>query len=176
MQQKEIKVAIALGSNLNNPVGNLTEAVRRLRAGGLKKIVLAPFYETEPVDCVPGTPPFVNSALIGYWSKTVEQLHVICMEIEHEMGRPPVHSSRESRIIDLDLLLFDQLEIQTSKLTIPHAGLSKRLFVLAPLKDIAPDWLGPSEGKTVLDIYEQLVQQSELKKNIRLLGVAEDFQ
>ena len=142
-------VAIGLGSNLGDPAANLREAFRRLAAGGLAGARLSPLYLTEPEECHPGTPDFLNAAVTGRWTGSPDALKTLCQTLERDLGRAAVHDSRAARTLDLDLLLFGTRELRTPQLTIPHPRLAGRLFVLVPLADLAPDWPVPGTGRTV---------------------------
>ncbi len=150
------RVAIALGGNLGDTVACFERAVTLLAVGGVRNIRQAPLFITTPVDCKPGTPDFVNSALTASWNDSPEELLRLCQAIEQRLGRPAKHSSRESRIIDLDILLFDFLSLVSPNLIIPHPRLRLRRFVLEPLTQIAPDWPVPPDGQTVQQLLLQL--------------------
>ncbi len=134
-------VAIGLGST--ETAARLDQAVDALRRGGLTHIQVGKLCRTAPVDCVPGTPDFFNSALTGLWTGSAESLLALCQQIERQLGRPTQHSSHEARSIDLDILLFGHLELRTPQLTLPHPRLCQRRFALQPLASIAPDWFIP---------------------------------
>ena len=150
------RIALGLGGNLGDPAAYFERAVALLAVGGLRDIRQAPLFITAPVDCEPGTPDFVNSALTASWGGSPEELLRLCQDIEQRLGRPPKHSSRESRVIDLDLLLFDTLSLASPDLIIPHPRLRLRRFVLTPLARIAPDWPVPPDGQTVRQLLFKL--------------------
>ena len=129
------KVAIALGGNIGDVPAAFDKAIALLEEGGLTGIVRGRTIVSSPVDCVPGTPDFHNSAIVGSWDGSPEQLLDLTQSIERKLGRPAQHSSRESRTLDLDILLFDDLEICTPRLTIPHPRMKQRPFVMVPLED-----------------------------------------
>ena len=129
------QVAIALGGNLGDVPASFDKAIALLEEGGLAGIVRGLTLVSKPVDCVPGTPDFHNSAIVGFWEGTPEQLLDLTQSIEQRLGRPAQHSSRESRTIDLDILLFDDLQLNTPRLTIPHPRMKQRQFVMVPLED-----------------------------------------
>ena len=132
-------VAIALGGNIGDVRARFQTALLMLAAGGLSHIRKASDYKTTPVDCVPGTPDFWNSALIGEWGGTPQELLMLTQSVERRLGRPAQHSSRESRTIDLDILLFGDQRINTPSLTIPHPRMHQREFVLNPLRELLPE-------------------------------------
>ncbi|UKI34372.1 MAG: 2-amino-4-hydroxy-6-hydroxymethyldihydropteridine diphosphokinase [Lentisphaeria bacterium] len=94
--------------------------MRKLEANGVKAIRQSRLHRTAPVDCVPGTPEFSNAALTGEWSRSAETLLELTQRLEREAGRPACHSSRESRTLDLDLILFGERCSNSPVLTLPH--------------------------------------------------------
>ncbi len=156
-------LAVGLGSNLGNSVQTIYDSVEQLKQCGLDAITLSPLYETPPVDCVRGTPNFINAALTGRWEGAAPRFLEVCADIEVALGRPRTHASDRARTIDLDLLLFGDLVCYEGKVKVPHPLLEERMFVLMPLNDIAPDWPIPPHGKTVAAALERLkaVESSE---------------
>lgn len=152
------KVALALGGNIGDTNALFREAVQLLEEGGLDVICVAPPHQSAAVDCVPGTPDFWDTALTANWPGTPTELLALCQSIEHRLGRPARHSSRESRTIDIDILLFGNLSISTPELCIPHPRMAQRLFVLIPLAKIAPDW--PVGNDTVLSLLQRAARCS----------------
>ena len=135
MENMKHRVAIALGGNIGDVPAAFDKAVAMLEEGGVSGIVRGCTIVSQAVDCVPGTPDFHNSAIVGFWEGSPEQLLDLTQSIERSMGRPAKHSSRESRTLDLDILLFDDLEMRTPRLTIPHPRMKQRAFVMVPLED-----------------------------------------
>jgi len=133
-----VPVAIALGGNIGDTRAHFQTALLMLAAGGLVHIRKASDYRTRPVDCVEGTPDFWNSALVGEWGGTPQELLQLTQSVERRLGRPDIHSSRESRVIDLDILLFGDQTIREPNLVIPHPRMHQREFVLKPLRELLP--------------------------------------
>ena len=148
--------ALGLGANLNDRQACLQKAIERLNKHGANVTARSSFYDTEPVDCVPGTPRFLNAAVTVAWPGTPQELLAVCKDIETAMGRPRDHSSDESRIIDIDILLFDHDMVNQGHLQIPHPRLVERLFILRPLNEIAADWEIPPTRQTVAEAYRAL--------------------
>ncbi len=144
-----IKIAIALGGNLGDVGRAFDRAAELLAAGGVEEIRRAGNFRTAPVDCAPGAPDFLNSALTGRWRGSAVELLKLCQSVERELGRPARHGVNSDRPVDLDLILFGGEIIRSDELTIPHPRASQRLFVLAPLAEIAPDWEFPDQKITV---------------------------
>ena len=141
---KSTKFAIMLGGNLGNSAEIFREAVKKLAAAGCGELKMSRIYRSAPVDCVPGTPDFSDAALTGIWPGNALELLRLCRKLEQEAGRPADHSSRESRTLDLDLILFGERILHTDSLILPHPLAHTRLFVLLPLTEIAPDALFPT--------------------------------
>ncbi|WP_297124420.1 2-amino-4-hydroxy-6-hydroxymethyldihydropteridine diphosphokinase [uncultured Porphyromonas sp.] len=141
---------IALGSNLDDPRHQLLEAIRRMRIAGLQVYSIAPFVETHPVGFA-SEHLFLNSVVAVHTVATPEELLAQLQEIEREMGRR--HKSHDGiysdRVIDLDILIYDQRVVTTPELTIPHPRMCERAFVLQPLSYIAPELTIPTTGTTV---------------------------
>jgi 2-amino-4-hydroxy-6-hydroxymethyldihydropteridine diphosphokinase len=153
------RAAIALGSNLassfGNPVENLRVAVERIGALG-RVLAVSSLLETEP-EIYLEQPRFVNAALLLETGLEPLELMRALLRIELAMGRvrtgiPP----KGPRVIDLDLIFFDDLLVETEELTLPHPGVAERRFVLAPLNEIAPEWVHPGTGLTVAEMLAAL--------------------
>ena len=156
MIRSTLPVAIGLGANLGDRLAAMHEAGRRLTAGGLGAAQLSPLFETAPVDCVPGTPPFINAVVLGQWSGSPIRLWRLCRQIERELGRPGRHSKREARVIDLDILLIGDRVVANRNLTVPHPHLLARRFVLEPLACLTPEWRFAGAGLTVAEALARL--------------------
>ncbi len=154
-----MKAAIGIGSNLGESPLLIRQALEVLEREGLGACRVSTFYRTVPVDCVPGTPPFLNGAVTGDWKRSANELLALCKKIERRLGRPGVHSSREARTIDLDLLLFGDRVLRQEGLNVPHPNLGRRLFVLAPLAEIAGEWRVPPRGPTVRELFDRLARR-----------------
>ncbi len=147
--------AIALGSNLASPFGdraaNLWEAVERVRELGEVKAVSSS-YETEPVGYL-DQPRFLNAALLLETSLEPTDLMRALLEVEQVMGRERVGAiAKGPRVIDLDMLLYGQVVMNTTELTLPHPEMMERRFVLEPLAEIAPGMVHPVLGLTVREM------------------------
>jgi 2-amino-4-hydroxy-6-hydroxymethyldihydropteridine diphosphokinase len=147
-------VHIGIGSNLGNRQENCREAIRQLGLCGVKVVKESSMIETEPWGVV-DQPRFVNMAVEAETAHSPEQLLMILKGTEKDMGREET-VRWGPRVIDLDILFYDDLVIDTAELKIPHPHLHDRLFVLKPLSEIAPDKVHPVIGKTVRDLLESL--------------------
>jgi len=148
--------AIALGSNLPSHFGdraaNLHEALRQLETLG-QVTAISSFHDTDPVG-YEDQPRFLNAAaLLETELSPLDLLHAL-LAIEHAMGRdrstaPP----KGPRIIDLDLLLYGDVILQTPELTLPHPAMHERRFVLAPLSEIAPKMQHPTLHQSIAELF-----------------------
>ena len=150
------KTAIMLGGNLPGTPEAMNNALNELDKNGFKVEKVSEIFHSEALDCVPGTPDFVDQAIIGRWEKSPQELLELCHKIETAAGRPRIHSSRESRILDLDIITFGDLEVTSENLIIPHPRAAQREFVLAPLSQIAPELKCP-DGRSVIELYRELM-------------------
>jgi len=158
------EVFLAFGSNKGEPAAFLRSSLAGLSAGGFAVKQVSPLYETDPVDCEEGTPRFLNGIIAGSWGGTPEELLELCQRLERQAGRPEKHSSRQSRELDLDIILFGDRILNTRKLTIPHPRAAQRAFVLVPLNDLAPEAVFPDSGKTVRELLKSLPGRSGIER------------
>ena len=147
-------ILLALGSNLGDRAENLARA-RGLLADSLTLLDSSPIYETEPWG-VTDQPDFLNQALLAECDLTPEALLALVKEIEARMGRDFAAVRYGQRVIDIDILAYDDLLVDSPRLTIPHQRLAERAFVLMPLNDIAPDWEHPGLHLTVAQMLAQV--------------------
>lgn len=140
-------VFLGLGANLGDRQANLTAACRLLSASeGVSGLQKSSLYETAPWGELE-QPPFLNAAVCFYYEHSPQRLLARCQEIEAALGRqrePGRHWG--PRTLDIDILLFGALQMQTPELTIPHPYLCQRAFVLVPLWDLNPELWLPAKG------------------------------
>ncbi|MBI4212191.1 MAG: 2-amino-4-hydroxy-6-hydroxymethyldihydropteridine diphosphokinase [Deltaproteobacteria bacterium] len=170
---------IAIGSNLEDRLTNCQKAVQQLATPEIQIEKISPWYRS-PALTLDGKPQpdYCNGVVQISTSLSAEELFVALKQIETKMERPEKHAKWEPRVIDLDLLLFDHMIVSTSvdlphptppltcpsgrrakgrgmcTLTIPHPEMTKRLFVLQPLTDIAPEVVHPIEKKSIADLLK----------------------
>ena len=139
------RVFIGLGSNLGDPCDNIHKAVDRLsRNDSLEITKLSPLYATPPMG-PQNQSDFVNAVAEIKTAMDPQDLLITCKSIEAEMGR--VANERWGpRLIDIDILLYDDQIVETENLQIPHKGISQRSFVLIPLADLDQDLDIPGLG------------------------------
>jgi len=125
--------------------------MQQLQAFSSQPLVKSSLWQTSPVDCPPGSPPFVNAVvgLVAGARETPKSLLVKLQAMEKEFGRQPKKILNEPRSLDLDLIAFGGEMRNTPELTLPHPRAHLRRFVLQPLAEIAPEVVLPGHAKTV---------------------------
>lgn len=156
-------VYLALGSNVGDRLANLQQARDLLRPLAQGEISSASLYETDPLDCPPGSPPYLNTVVSFATVLSPPELLIKTQAIEAELGRESAstRASNSPRPIDLDLLLHGDQVITTSALELPHPRLHERRFVLTPLRDLAPGLIPPTQANPIAILLE-LVESTEL--------------
>lgn len=146
-------VYIGIGSNLDDRKGNCLAALRRLESKGIAIKKKSGLYETKPWG-VEDQPDFINMAAEAETVLLPEELLRVFKETEREMGR----ESGERwgpRLIDLDILFYDDKIIRSDELVVPHPLLHERAFVLEPLSEIAPELVHPVLKKTIKELLKK---------------------
>ena len=143
---------LALGTNIGNKRRNMITAAALLAERGGDVLALSGFYETEPWGFQSDN-TFLNAALQLETGLPPLELLKATQEIELEMGRTQKsNGAYHDRIIDIDILLYDDLILQTPELTLPHPLMHERQFVMEPLADIAPNVIHPVFKKPVVSL------------------------
>lgn len=150
-------LGIALGSNLGDRTAHLERAVEFLSSKG-ELLQQASLYETQPVGCPEGSPPFLNTVLELGFSGDLEQLLRECQEFEQNSGRalPGERETNAPRPVDIDFLYAGDLIRSDSFLMLPHPRIRERLFVLMPLAEIVPSKTLPGWNDTVEECLQQV--------------------
>ena len=153
--------AVGLGSNLADRMANLRLGLRAVAAHA-EDLVVSAVYETEPVHYAEQG-PFLNACCVGLTRLTPHQLLSELQDAERRAGRRRGGPRYGPRQLDLDLLLFGDLTLESEHLVLPHPRLRERAFVLAPLAEIAADWVVPAAADqppaTVREVSEAVTHR-----------------
>ena len=157
-------VYLLLGSNRGNKTLFLEKAVERLNSISLMPVISSSLFESEPWG-FNANEWFLNKAVLIETDLSPEVLLSQILNIEKELGRVRgnMKEGYESREIDIDILLYDNLVHESEILSIPHPRMHLRKFVLEPLMEIAPNIVHPLFGKTIKELYKICPDKSVVK-------------
>jgi len=154
-------VFLGLGSNLGDPKANVCEAVERLSAHpDLRFVRMSSLYLTAPVGYT-DQPDFINAVAVVETDLSPAEVRELTHEIENDMGRTR-NFRWGPRVIDIDVLLYDSDVVSTPDLTIPHASMMERAFVMIPLAEVAPYLVLP-DGRTTVEVARELGDQGVVR-------------
>jgi len=145
-----IRTAVALGSNLGDRRAHLDFAVARLRHL-LDDLIVSRYCDTAPVGVSGPQPMYLNAAAVGTTRLTPRALLDGLLAIEQERGRERPFPNAP-RSLDLDLILYGDVVIDSPGLVVPHPRFRGRRFVLEPLAEVAPDLRDPVSGRTIAEL------------------------
>ena len=160
-------IAIGIGSNLGDSLGIIQRV--RLCLKGLARaesFLSSSVWISSPVNCPPGSPNFLNSVVLFELKNnlTPPELMAELQFLERKFGRSKTDVVNAPRLIDLDLLLFEDKSDQWSGLQIPHPRGHERLFVLKPLQELVPELIWPGTKKSVSQLISELDTNETIEK------------
>src|SRR6266699_1098620 len=161
-------VYLAFGSNLGDRYSNLAAALQRLH-DVVEIRAVSSIYETDPVGYL-DQPRFYNIVCSG--TTVLPAPELLKYEKESALGRQPSFRNGP-RLIDIDIIFYDDLLISQGNLTIPHPRMAERAFVLVPLVEIAPQVVDPISGHTAQELLQN-VSQEGVKKLAPALRISLD--
>ena len=166
-------VYIAAGTNLGDRLANLLNALEALPPA-VMPLATSPVYETAPWGVL-DQPVFLNMVFSASTRLSPRELLVYLKDTEALLGRQP-GLRYGPRLIDLDILFYGTLILESPTLEIPHPRLGERIFVLRPLADLAPDLCHPQSGQTMRELLANLPPEKISRHAPPLpVGLAEDF-
>jgi 2-amino-4-hydroxy-6-hydroxymethyldihydropteridine diphosphokinase len=149
------KAFIALGSNLGDKRKNIEIAIEKIKEKGINILKVSSIIETEPYG-YKDQDSFLNAVCLVETSLDPFSLLRVLLNIEEEMGRKRTFKWGP-RNIDLDIIFYDDLVIESEELIIPHPDAHNRTFVMGPISEIEPDFVHPVLKRKVIDIYNDLL-------------------
>ncbi|MGI6782672.1 MAG: 2-amino-4-hydroxy-6-hydroxymethyldihydropteridine diphosphokinase [Aminivibrio sp.] len=150
-------VAISLGSNLGDRLQLLRKAVCALKERDFSILASSDVFETPPWG-VKDQPRFLNACVLAETRLSPEEALAAVKEIEKALGRTRTWRWGP-RLIDLDIIFYDDLVMETPDLTVPHPEMARRAFVLLPLTQAAPYWRHPVTGFTAEEMARALPEE-----------------
>ena len=152
-------IIIGLGSNLISNIGNKPQqncqlALEKMREVDIFPIKVSSFFESAPLP-FSAQPWFVNLAVSVRTNLTPHKLLNALLSIERDMGRKR-EGKNEPRVIDLDILVFNEMIVKTNNLVLPHPKINNRAFVLYPIQELDPSWEHPVSGENILNLISNL--------------------
>ena len=152
------QVYIAIGSNIDRD-NNIRGAVRQL-SDSFGRLTLSPIYESKAHGFVGGN--FYNLVAGFTTTNSIERIKATVSRIEAQFGREREAGRMDSRQLDLDLLLYDDIVLHDSHVNLPHPDIQRYAFVLRPLADIAPDLKHPETGLTYAQMWKQFNKDEQV--------------
>ncbi len=148
-------VYLGLGTNLGDRQSNLNEAIAMIKNRIGTVVSQSDFIVTEPVGFISGN-MFLNAAVKVETEMSPTGLLHVTQQIERDLGRDhkSVDGIYSDRIIDIDILVYDDITVDSVCLTLPHPRMKERRFVLEPLNMIAPDLIIPGEKRTIAALLD----------------------
>ena len=154
---------IGIGSNIGDRYSNCKSSIDRILSDPRAEfLALSSFYVTSPVSPVPQG-DFLNAVLRILWHGSPLELLAVLQSIETAMGR--IRDVPEGpRIIDLDILLVDDLLLETAELTIPHPRLHERKFTLVPILELEPAAVHPGLGRPLREFLDEIGMEQVVRR------------
>lgn len=159
-------VFLALGSNLGDRRAHLAQAYEAIAAlPETRDVRMSPVYETAPVGGPAGQGAFLNAAVALRTDLPPGDLLAELQRVERAVGRPPRDQRTRwgPRVLDIDVLLYDDRVIEAQGLKVPHPRMHERWFVLKPLADLAPERTHPTLHQPIRELLRQVEQHEAAK-------------
>lgn len=153
---------LLLGANIGNRQIKLSEAIAAINKQAGKVLAVSFLYQTEPWG-IAAQDPFLNIAVKIETILSPINLLNLLLSIEIQLGRTRNGPKYGPRVIDIDIILFDNIVVDSPELTIPHPAIAQRMFTLAPLAQLAGNTIHPVLNKTISQLLQDCTD--ELKVN-----------
>lgn len=172
--KKQHQIVVSIGSNVGNRLEHLTQAIHAIHEQVASVVKVSPLYETPAWGFESAA--FYNGVVVLHSYKSAQKILAQLLKIEKQMGRVRTQDQGyQARIIDLDIISYDEEQIATDTLQIPHPQLQHRNFVLLPLKDVVPNWVHPVLKKSVTELLATTSDTSVCTKVHQLVSPVESL-
>lgn len=159
------RIVVALGSNLGDRYSYLKESKKLLTRLSDRQVTCSSIYETEPLG--PSDNMYYNAVSVMYSELPPLELLDKFKNFEKECGRNPKNRKWSDREIDIDIIDYEGVSLETDRLVLPHPSYFKRRFVLIPLQEIYPDWIDPGTGIKISQLIEQAEDLGVFKTSLK---------
>ena len=161
-----VEIVIALGANLGEPEAQLRAAFQELQRLSSTPLRTSSLWSSTPDNCPPGSPRFVNAVAIAtpFPGDTPESWLDRLQELERGAGRRPKVVLNEARPLDLDLIVWGDVILDSPRLVLPHPRAHQRRFVLAPLAELLPDRVIAGHRRTVSELLAEAPEDPGLRR------------
>jgi 2-amino-4-hydroxy-6-hydroxymethyldihydropteridine diphosphokinase len=158
-------VYFSIGSNLGDKLANIHEAIDLISLKAGRLVSCSNIYETPPLG-FDSNSLFYNVCIQVSTKNSVEDVLGLTQDIERQIGRKEKSNNGvyASRLIDIDIIFYDQLILKSAFLTVPHERFTERRFVLKPLNDINPSLIDPLSKKTIKELLSECKDESVLTR------------
>ncbi|MCK9413867.1 MAG: 2-amino-4-hydroxy-6-hydroxymethyldihydropteridine diphosphokinase [Prolixibacteraceae bacterium] len=153
-------VYLILGGNQGNRGEIIASAIDMVNSKIGQNRLASSLYESESWGF--SSELFINQVIAIETNMSPREILATCRQIEDQLGRIRTGGGYEARTIDIDLLYYDSVILESPGLTIPHPRIADRRFVLVPLSEIAPDYIDPLSGKTVVEMLQDCTDQAKV--------------
>ncbi len=143
------KAIVAIGANLGDPISAARGAAEALEAYAVGPVLRSSLWQSDPLDCPPGSPVFVNAVVTFETNVAPMTLLGLMQGLERQAGRHPGRVKNAPRELDLDLIAVGPLQVKTETLELPHPRAPERAFVLRPLAELCPRLVLPGQTQSV---------------------------
>lgn len=152
------KAYLLLGSNMGSRAGRLLQAIQAINEQAGRVVKVSGLYETEPWG-IAEQEAFLNCAVELETNLAAEELLATLLAIEIQLGRTREVPKYGPRVIDIDIILFEDEVVDTPTLTLPHPAMAQRMFTLIPLVEIAADAIHPGYKKTIKQLLDECTDE-----------------
>ena len=151
----EFSGVVALGSNLFDPPGQILAAIDRLRSQFNTSFRASSVYRTAPISMQDASEDFANAVVTFKTSRAAPELLATLQAMEADSGRLGQHGRNKARVLDLDIIAYGDIMLDSDELQIPHPRAHQRQFVMVPLAEICPNFRFAGRDQSLQELMAQ---------------------